>query len=186
MSEVSPETTEAVIEPTRKISVEFSRTVSDGNYGSIGAKVWVQGEVPADASVGEVNVAAADILTAAVATVLDQLGIEYEPDADMLLREKFVPKAAPAAVAQATAERVLGATEGHSTGGIKVMNPKDSPGPLDQWLIDAAIEAGVTAVWDNRSKATGDQPKYREAIARGAEGSGHGKDGAPKAFFAPR
>lgn len=179
-TDVSPE--------TRKISFEFSRSVSDGNYGSIGGKAWVQGEVPADATVGETSVALGDLATAAVAAVLDQLGIEYEADADMILREKFVPKAAPVATATALAERTFGATEASGEdgegSGIRIMNPKDAAGALPGWLIAACQEDGITAVWDNRKTAKGNQPKFKEAIARGAEG--HGKDGEAKAFWEPK
>lgn len=166
----------------RKISVTFSRKISDGNYGTIEASAWVQGDAPSTATTGEVVLLLGDLLTAATAAVLDQLGIEYVCDESGVLREQPKPTVQSA---QAAVERAFGPTTVASEGDmIRVMNPADSVGPLPDWIVAECNKLGITAVWDNRSKATGKQPHFKEAVPRG--GTGHGKDGEPKAFWPPR
>lgn len=167
----------------RKISVSFSRKVSDGNYGTIEASAWVQGDAAAGAATGEVALLLGDLFTAAAAAVLDQLGIDYEFGDDGVLREVAKPTVHSA---QAAVERAFGPTSDESTSDspIRIMNPADSTGPLPDWIVRECNKLGITAVWDNRSKATGKQPHFKEAVPRG--GTGHGKDGEPKAFWPPR
>ena len=66
----------------RKISVSFSRKVSDGNYGTMEATAWVQGDAPEDATAGNISNLLGDLFAAAKVAVLDQLGIAYEFDTD--------------------------------------------------------------------------------------------------------
>jgi hypothetical protein len=61
------------------------------------------------------------------------------------------------------------------------MNPDESDGDVPAWLVNACAKDGITAVWDQRRTATGRQPLFKEAVAKGAVG--HGKDGTPKGFW---
>ena len=177
---------EDIVEATSlKISATYSRSVSDGNYGSIKAEAWVQGDVPADAAPADITEKASVLLQTASVAVWDQLGIGYHVDevTGLLVEETPAPKA--------QVPPQLGGSGGGSSGGsyvggsgpIRVMNPNEQQGDLPDWLIKAATQAGVTAVFDNRAKAVGKQPLFKEAVARG--GVGHGKDGEAKAFWAP-
>ena len=169
----------------RKISVSFSRKISDGNYGTIEASAWVQGDAPADMGAADVASLAGDLFMAASVAVFEQLGVEYEfnPE-DGVVREK--PKATVQS-AQAAIEKVFGPTTTEPSGGgnLRVMNPSDQDGPLPDWLYTATAKDGVTGVWDNRRKAAGtNQPLFKEAVPRG--GTGQGKDGQAKGYWAPR
>lgn len=168
-----------IISERLKISATFSRTVSDGNYGSIKAEAWVQGDVAADAAPAAITERATTLLQTASVAVWDQLGLEYNLDevSGLLVEDTPAPKAnvslGGAAAPSAT-----------SSQSVRVMNPGDQQGDLPAWLLNACAKDGITAVWDNRSKASGNQPLFKEAVPRG--GSGHGKDGEPKAFWAPK
>ncbi len=162
---------------TRKVSVKFQRTVSDGNYGSNSAEVWISGEVPFEASTGDIALAVGDLFTAAKAAVLDELGIEYEPDADLILREKITVK--PEQVRSAPPQANVNAS---SSDGIRIMNPAEaSPDPIPAKVVNAAKADGVTALFDNRLTKTGKQPDFKESVARGS--TGHGKDGSAKGYW---
>jgi len=169
----------------RKISVSFSRKISDGNYGTIEASAWVQGDAPADMGAADVAALAGDLFMAASVAVFEQLGVEYEFDPeDGVVREK--PKATVQS-AQAAVERAFPGTTNEPAGGgnLRVMNPSDQDGPLPDWLYTATAKDGVTGVWDNRRKAAGtNQPLFKEAVPRG--GTGQGKDGQAKGYWAPR
>lgn len=163
-----------------KLSATFSRSVSDGNYGTIKAEAWVQGDVAADAALNEITEKATMLAQAAAVAVWDQLGLSYHVDdtSGLLVEDTPAPKASvPASVGSAVPAQQSG-------GSVRVMNPNEQQGDLPQWLIDQCARDGITAVWDNRSKATGKQPHFKEAVARG--GVGKGKDGEPKAFWPPR
>lgn len=169
----------------RKISVSFSRKISDGNYGTMEATAWVQGDAPEGATPGDVSVLLGGLFDAAVVAVFTQLGVEYEMDMEGAIRE--IPKAAPTTVQAATqaVNRAFPNTQDASGGSLRVMNPNDQDGPLPDWIHSAAARDGVTAVWDNRKSAAGTkQPHFKEAVARGA--TGHGKDGTPKGYWPPR
>lgn len=180
---------EPVTVENRKISVSFARKVSDGNYGSREATAWVQGDLAATATIGEISLALGDLFLSAQSAVLDQLQIEYEIDTDngTLVEKQPTPLATAEAVVAATfgSNNVTAHNEMSNSGGdIRVMNPADQAGPLPGWLVSACKRDGITAVWDNRAKATGKQPHFKEAVSRG--GVGHGKDGEPKAFWPPK
>lgn len=165
-----------------KLSVTYSRSVSDGNYGSIKAEAWVQGDIAADAAPADVTEKATMLLQTASVAVWDQLGISYNVDEVTGLLVENTP--APKAQTPPQLGNGGGGTGGQNNGGsIRVMNPNDQQGDLPGWLINACNAAGVTAVFDNRKTATGKQPLFKEAVARGAQG--HGKDGEAKAFWAP-
>jgi len=51
---------------------------------------------------------------------------------------------------------------GEEQSSLRVVN--EQYGPLPEWLLDAAADAGVTAVFDNRKTATGNQPLFKEAV----------------------
>lgn len=185
--------TEEIAVENRKISVSFSRKVSDGNYGSREATAWVQGDVALDATVGNVSLALGDLFLSAQSAVLDQLQIEYDIDTENgTLVEK---PTTPAVAAEAAVRAVFGSNNVTVTnddfaptpaggGDIRVMNPGDQQGPLPDWLVAACRRDGITAVWDNRAKATGNQPHFKEAVPRG--GTGSGRDGEAKAFWPPK
>jgi hypothetical protein len=171
----------------RKISVSFSRKLSDGNYGTIEATAWVQGDAAPDATPGDVSILLADLFSAAKVTVLDQLGCDYEMDAEKgIIVEKSAPAPTTVQSAAAAVARVMPGTTDVSNGGdVRVMNPNDQDGPLPGWLVNACQRDGVTAVWDNRRAAAGTkQPHFKEAVARGA--TGRGKDGTAKGYWPPR
>lgn len=184
------EPTEIVNVENRKISVSFSRKVSDGNYGSREATAWVQGDVAATATVGDVALAVGDLFLSAQSAVLDQLQIEYDIDADngTIVEKPSVPPTVQSVVAASFGASNVTVQDdpfqGGSSADIRVMNPGDQQGPLPEWLISACKREGITGVWDNRSKVTGKQPHFKEAVPRG--GTGHGKDGEPKAFWPPK
>lgn len=162
-----------------KISATFSRAISDGNYGTIKAEVWVQGDVAADATPTQVTEAQTLLLQTAAVAVWDQLGIDYEQDEITgLLVEKQVPKVSTPKVDDTPKG---GANSG---GTVRVMNPNDQDGDLPDWLIRECEKLGIGAVWDQRKSKTGNQPWFKEAVPRG--GTGHGKDGSPKGFWPPR
>ena len=168
----------------RKISVSFSRKISDGNYGIVEATAWVQGDAPESATPGDVSVLLGDLFDAAAVAVFTQLGVEYEME-EGVIRE--IPKAAPTTVQAATqaVNRAFPNTQDAPGGSLRVMNPNDQDGPLPDWIHSATARDGVTAVWDNRKTAAGTkQPHFKEAVARGA--TGHGKDGTPKGYWPPR
>lgn len=168
----------------RKISVSFSRKVSDGNYGTMEASAWVQGDCADDATAGQISLLLGDLFAAAKVAVLDQLNIPYEMDADTGIVLENVQPTVQSAVA--AVERAFPNTTVSSDGGdVRIMNPAEAQGPLPDWLVRDCNKLGITAVWDNRAKAAGTkQPHFKEAVARGA--TGHGKDGEPKAWWPPR
>jgi len=167
---------------SRKISVCFARKISDGNYGSIEATAWVQGDAADDATAGQISLLLGDLFAAAKVATLDQLGIAYEMDAETgIVRENIQPTVQSA---QAAVERAFPSTTSGG-GDVRIMNPAEAQGPLPDWLVNDCNKLGITAVWDNRAKAAGTkQPHFKEAVARG--GTGHGKDGEPKAWWPPR
>lgn len=180
-------TAEVRPENTRKISVVFARKLTDGNYGGFEARAYVEASVPADATEAQIAQELGAIFMPAAAAVFEQLGIAYHLDPDtQTLREDLKPVTEAQAAQRLSGGNTEQQPQGGGNGGssIRVMNPSEQDGPLPQWLIDEATKAGVTAVFDNRKTATGNQPKFKEAVARG--GQGHGKDGAPKAFWAPK
>ncbi len=171
---------DTTIDNARKLSVSFNRKVSDGNYGTIEATAWVQGDVPADASPGNVALALGDLFLGAKAAVLDELGIAYQVDDQGVVRELVAPVSVKQA--QDAVQRQMGGSE--SNGDVRVMNPNEaSTDPIPDWALKAFARDGVTAVFDNRLTATGKQPLFKEAVARG--GRGHGKDGTAKGYWAP-
>lgn len=174
---------DTTVDNDRKISVSFSRKVSDGNYGTREATAWVQGDAPESATAGEISVLLADLFAAASVAVFDQLGITYEVDETATVKEVPTPTVQSA---QAAVERAFGPTTAAPAGGdIRVMNPNEQDGPLPDWLVNSCGRDGITAVWDNRQKAKGTkQPWFKEAVARGAQG--RGKDGEPKAYWPPK
>ena len=168
-----------------KISATFSRSISDGNYGSFKAEAWVQGDVPAGSTPQVVSEKATELLQTAAVAVWDQLGLTYHLDESVgLLTEDVQAPKATVPPTLGSGGSSTGSTGSSGGGSVRVMNPADQEGDLPGWLISACARDGITAVWDNRRKATGTQPLFKEAVARGA--TGHGKDGEPKAYWAPR
>lgn len=172
---------------THKVSVTFERKVTDGNYGSTAATVWVQGDYPAEATPQDVAIAAANLFSAAKSAVLDELGIEWSLDEQGMVREKITPFVSAAQATAAVNRAMPGTTFTNASGGIRVMNAGKegvSTEPLPDWLVSQCRDSGITGVWDQRHTATGNQPHFREAVPRGA--TGHGKDGQPKGFWPPK
>lgn len=176
-----------VVKPTQRISVSFTRKLSDGNYGGWEATAWVEGEVAVDASAQERAEALGRLYAPAKAAVLDELGISWAMSEDTgVLIETQVPNVmnvATGAAARPTQQQGGGQQD---SSGIRVMNagqPGVSTDPLPEWLKTACAKDGVTAVWDQRHTATGKQPLFKEAVPRG--GTGRGKDGQAKGYWAP-
>lgn len=171
----------------RKISVTFSRKLTDGNYGGREATAYIQGDIPTDATTPVILESLLDLFMSAQSAVFDTLGVTYEVDAEKgTLVEQHQPKVTVAATgAAAAAAAVAAAMPGSSDASIRVMNAAEQQGELPDWLVQACVRDGVTAVWDNRAKAAGTKaPWFKEAVARG--GTGRGKDGEPKAYWPPR
>lgn len=169
----------------RKVSISFARKISDGNYGTREATAWVQGDVAPDAPLAQVHTLLTDLFLTGQSAVLDQLGIEYDIDPETgVVVEKQAPAVTSADAAKAMVEKQFGPVTEVSGGDIRIMNPDESVGPLPDWLVSACRRDGVTAVWDQRHKATGKQPHFKEAVARGA--TGKGKDGMAKGYWPPR
>lgn len=173
----------------RKVSVTFGRKLTDGNYGGTEATAWVQGDLDANSSAQDIAVELANLFQACKAAVLDELGVEWHLDDQGIVRETHTPTVSTQH-AQAAVQRAFpNTTSEPSAGGgtVRVMNAgKDgvSNDPLPDWLIRDCQKSGITAVWDQRHTATGNQPLFKEAVPRG--GTGKGKDGQPKGFWPPR
>lgn len=169
--------------PTRKIAVTVERKLGKPDYGNYTARAWVEGVVDATANESEVSIALGNLFAAATVAVFDQLGISYEMTDEGVVQETGQPPAVTVSGGN-NGGAPSGAAPSSGDGGLRVMNPAESPSPIPQWIITEAAKAGITAVWDNRSKVNGNQPHFREAVPQG--GTGHGKDGAPKGFWPPK
>lgn len=177
--------TEEIKTENLKISATFSRSVSDGNYGSTKAEAWVQGEVAPDATPADITEKATVLIQTAAVAVWDQLGIGYHVDEVTGLLVEETPDPKVQVPPQIGGNGNGGGGTNGGGGSVRVMNPAEQQGDLPDWLINEASRAGITAVWDNRLKAQGTkQPHFKEAVPRG--GTGKGKDGEPKAFWPPR
>lgn len=174
------------VKTTQRISVSFTRKLSDGNYGGWEATAWVEGEVPLDATQGERAEAVGKLFMPAKAAVLDELGIKWALDEETgVLAETSVPNAIAVATGQARTQQQP-PPGGGGGGGLRIMNVGQdgvSTDPIPGWLENATKKDGVTAVWDQRHTATGKQPLFKEAVPRG--GVGKGKDGQAKGYWAP-
>lgn len=184
MTETNDVSTETPTPPTRKISVTFERKKDLGNYENVVARAWVEGNIPEAATTADEAQALGELFMAAASAVFDQLEIEYEIDANTAtVREIVKPKADTRTTAGTP-------TAAPSSGKLKVMNAAEASGdPLPDWLEAECRKLGVTAVWDRRQTATGNQPHFQEAVGRGQ--TGHGKvtaqnpNGA-KGFWPPK
>lgn len=176
----------ATISNGNKISVTFERKLGYDGYSSATARAWVEGEVPKGADISTIAQNAGDLFAAAAAAVFDQLGIEYVMDDEGVLREAHKPIVSVSSATSRIESSMPGSTDVDQAGNtvIRVMNPNDQQGPLPQWAIDAMTRDGVTACWDQRKSATGNQPKFKEAVPRG--GVGKGKDGQGKGYWEPK
>lgn len=171
----------------KRISISFTRKLSDGNYGGFEATAWIEGEIDKDATAEATAHAAGGLFLAAKAAVLDELGIKWEVDEQGVIRETETPFVSAPQAAQAIA-RTMGGTPAadpqQDTGGIRIMNagaPGVSTDPIPANVIAKIKKDGITAVWDQRHTATGGQPQFKEAVPRG--GTGHGKDGQAKGYW---
>lgn len=156
-----------------KFSVEIARTLSDGNYGSTQAKLYLQGEYAADANETQIAEAAGRLFMAAKVAVFDELGITYHVDTETMIVHEDAAPVTVARVAQALGGTTAPAA-GAETSGIAIKNAKDLRDkgvafePLPEWAVQQINAAGVKVVFDNRTTRTGNQPWFKEAIARGA------------------
>lgn len=154
--------TEAVLDPSQKATVGFERKLSDGNFGSNGFTHFVPYQVvDGDIEATLDNAAAAALVAKTV--VFDQLGIVYEVNETTgVVTEKSVPvvvkkSAAPKAAA--------------SNGEYARPQVRGQEGDLPEWFDDQVKAARektgrpINAVWDNRAKATGRQPLFKEVVA---------------------
>ena len=184
MTDISQET---IPPPTRKISVTFERKKDLGNYENVTARAWVEGVIPEDATTGDEATALGNLFMACATAVLDQLDIAYEIDAEALVVRETVTPASSVQDATHKVERAFPGTQQQPSGGaIRIMNAPEAEqnGPLPEWLVRECHKLGITAVWDRRHTASGNQPQFQEAVAKGA--SGHGKEGSAKGFWPPK
>lgn len=185
MDDVSQET---VAPPNRKISVTFERKKDLGNYENVTARAWIEGVIPEAATTQDEAQAVGFLFLAAATAVLDQLDIPYDIDTEAgVVREQNVPSVSVEQTAAMINRQMPGGVVVPSgDGSIRVMNHAECAenGPLPQWLQAECNKLGITGVWDRRHTATGNQPLFQEAVARGADG--HGKDGKPKGFWPPK
>lgn len=181
-------TTDEIVGGIRKISVTFERKTSDSNYGHTVTRGWSEGTIPTDATHETVYQSIVDLGNAVKSAVLTSAGIEFLFDAENGI---VVEVQAPVTVVQHTAPQ---ASSNNSNGGgepaagghgITVANLAEAAGngPLPDWLVASCQRDGVTRVYDNRASATGKQPLFKEAVARGA--GGHGKGGEQAAYWPP-
>jgi len=155
---------------SRKVSVTFERKISDGDYGGITARAWIEDEVPTGASASEIAEAMSNLFAASKAVVLDELGIPFTMDDNGVVREKMVPavtrKDSPKGTSTDATSRIDHAF-GSTNHQIRIMNPDDyTGGDIPEWLIEKCAKDGVSAVWYNGHKATGNQPHWRQALSK--------------------
>jgi len=188
MSDAPEETTEVVVSGN-KFSIQFERSVSDGNYGSTKATVWLQGEVPVDADDTTLAEAAGRRLNVAAVTVFEHLGISSHFDADAgVVREDLAAVSAPRVQQALRGTPVATPGGGGGTGGLTIKNADEaSPEPLPAWLLNEKLikDGTITAIYDRRltRDASRNQAWFAEAARKG---EGHGKDGSAKGFWPPK
>lgn len=171
---------------SRKISVTFERKVTDGDYGGTTARAWLEDEIASDASSNDIVQSMSNLFAACKVAVLDELGIPFIMDDNGVVREKSVPVVtrndAPKGVATDAASRIDHAF-GSTNHQVRIMNPDDySGGDMPDWLIEKCAKDGVTAIWYNGHKATGNQPHWREALSKDKRDAGV----EAKAYWPPR
>lgn len=171
---------------TRKVSVTFERKVSDGDYGGITARAWVEDEVSADATAEQIAAAMAALFFSAKAVVLDELGVPFVTDEQGVVREKQIPAVTRTDSPKGTSTDDVSRVDhkfGSKNHQLRVMNPDDLNGvEVPTWLIEKCAEDGVTAIWYNGHKAKGNQPHWRQALSRDQRDAGV----EPKAYWPPR
>lgn len=171
------------VEPTLKVTFGFERKLDLGNYNNAVASAYASSEVPVGASQGEYVEAIQALAQAVKAVVFDELGLPTFLDDNGILREVVTAAATSNRVEHAINKAFEGTTAEAS--GVKIANyAQTSKQPLPDWFLKEAADKGVTEVWDNRDKATGKQPKFKET-AGSAKNRGGDADN-PIAFWAPR
>lgn len=149
-----------------KVSVTFDRKVSDGNYGGIECRAWVEGSVNNGATAEAIVTKLQELFAAAKVVVLDELGIPYVMDDNGVVREKNIPTVG--AVSPET--RVEHALQPNRS--IKIMNPNEQDGPVPAEVYDWAEANGFTAIFDNRKGRKGNQPHFRQALTKAQRDAG--------------
>lgn len=168
----------------------YGKKKSDGDYGSDEYGIHVQFDMD-----GELDENIRGAFYTAKQHVLDQLGINYELDAEGILRTAFpgaqsVAPSANDAYAKYQAPAAPSATvpvpyqTGDTRPPVRVIKPW---GDVPNWLVEEAAKAGVAEVFDNRSKLkmnggswSDKSPWFKEALPKGAN-----TDDA-KGFWPPR
>lgn len=148
---------------TRKVSVTFERKLDLGDYQNVVARVWIEDNVPFDASPGVVAEKAQELFSAAKAAVYDELGIEVLMDDSGVIREKHNPSVTR------TEQRLgkeLGATQtsGFNLKGIEVANPGDMTEDIPDWLVNVCEQHGITKVWVKNGQYGA---FYKEFVSKG-------------------
>lgn len=157
------DTTEST-EATLRGSVSFKRDINDGNYGTTGFMHTVQYDIDPSASAEKVIESARAAVLLAKTVVFSELGLAAEFNEDGVLLE--VPREVPKRAAAAAAPAASSAPSG------EYVRPqvRGQEGELPEWFDDqvkaARAKTGrpINAVWDNRSKATGRQPVFKEVV----------------------
>lgn len=151
----------------RKLSIEFARTVSDGNYGSLSAKAYVQGEVEFSDDLTEAMRELGSLFSAAKVAIFDELGVAYHLDDEGVVREDEAA-VTTARVAQALGGTQVSAPTTRTSYPFTIKNPDTaSSEPIPDWAVEEIVAAGVASVFDNRNTKKGQQPWFKEAVKRG-------------------
>lgn len=168
-----------------KVSITFERKVSDGDYGTITCRAWLENELPANVSPKDAAEKLGSLFRIAKVAVFDELGITYHYDTEAnVIREDLATITANRAAQAAAAPAKPNGTAG---GVLTIANPEEaSSEPLPEWIVDEATKDGVTRIYDRRltRDAERNQPWFVEAVRKGAQG--HGKDGKAKSYWPPK
>ena len=156
--------TENITPETRKVSVTFERKLGLADYGNVVARVWIEDNIPADATPAAAAEAAQNLFAAAKAAVYDELGIEVLLSESGVLREKHTPAVqATQSQGEQAIRRELGGTPAYDTKGLEVAG--DLKENIPDWVAEICNTAGVTKVWANDGQYG---PFYKEFVSKGA------------------
>lgn len=152
--------TDNITPETRKVSVTFERKQGLDDYGNVVARVWIEDNIPADATPGQAAEKAQELFAAAKAAVYDELGIEVLMDEAGILREKHTPAVqATQSQGEKAARRELGA---YDTKGLDVAG--DLKEDIPDFVAEICKANGVTKVWANDGQYG---PFYKEFVPKG-------------------
>ena len=157
--------TDNITPETRKVSVTFERKQGLDDYGNVVARVWIEDNIPADATPGQAAEKAQELFAAAKAAVYDELGIEVLLDEAGILREKHTPKVqATQSQGEKALRRELGGTQQFDAKGLQIHGDGGLKEDVPDYVVEACRNAGVTDVWANEGQYG---PFYKEFVSKG-------------------